>query len=74
MELSIPWLIESALAPVCTQLSAVGNMADKLETFGSLNVPGERLHSVPSVFDFRVPTSSLSESLLRKGKERYACR
>ncbi|XP_056905963.1 histone-lysine N-methyltransferase MECOM isoform X6 [Takifugu flavidus] len=56
------------------QLSAVGNMADKLETFGSLNVPGDRLHSVPSVFDFRVPTSSLSESLLRKGKERYACR
>lgn len=56
------------------QLTAVGNMADKLETFGSLNVSGDRLRSVPSVFDFRVPTSALSESLLRKGKERYACR
>ncbi|CAG13373.1 unnamed protein product, partial [Tetraodon nigroviridis] len=55
-------------------LSAVGNMADNLETFGSLNVSGDRLNSVSSVFDFRVPTSTLSESLLRKGRERYACR
>ncbi|XP_065816128.1 histone-lysine N-methyltransferase MECOM [Labrus bergylta] len=51
------------------------NMAEKLETFGSLKPDsGDLLRSVPSMFDFRAPPSALPETLLRKGKERYTCR
>ncbi len=51
-------------------MSAIENMAEKLETFGSLKPEsGDLLRSVPSMFDFRAPPSALPESLLRKGKE-----
>ncbi|KAL7401262.1 hypothetical protein ABVT39_025629 [Epinephelus coioides] len=57
------------------QMSAIENMAEKLETFGSLKPEsGDLLRSVPSMFDFRAPPSALPETLLRKGKERYTCR
>ncbi|KAG7267560.1 hypothetical protein CRUP_006466 [Coryphaenoides rupestris] len=55
-------------------MSAIENMAEKLETFGSLKPEsGDLLRSVPSMFDFRAPPSAIPESLLRKGKERYTC-
>ncbi|XP_077467973.1 MDS1 and EVI1 complex locus protein EVI1 isoform X10 [Stigmatopora argus] len=58
-----------------TWMSAIENMAEKLETFGSLKPESsELLRSVPSMFDFRAPPSTLPETLLRKGKERYTCR
>uniref|UniRef100_A0A3Q1HEA6 MDS1 and EVI1 complex locus n=1 Tax=Anabas testudineus TaxID=64144 RepID=A0A3Q1HEA6_ANATE len=57
------------------QMSAIENMAEKLETFGSLKPEsGDLLRAVPSMFDFRAPPSALPETLLRKGKERYTCR
>ncbi|XP_028274711.1 MDS1 and EVI1 complex locus protein isoform X8 [Parambassis ranga] len=57
------------------QMTAIENMAEKLETFGSLKPESsDLLRSVPSMFDFRAPPSTLPETLLRKGKERYACR
>ncbi|TRY89674.1 hypothetical protein DNTS_011614 [Danionella cerebrum] len=57
------------------QMSAIENMAEKLESFGSLKPDGSDLiRSVPSMFDFRAPPSALPETLLRKGKERYTCR
>ncbi|XP_056468142.1 histone-lysine N-methyltransferase MECOM isoform X2 [Gadus chalcogrammus] len=58
-----------------TWMSAIENMAEKLETFGSLKPEsGDMLRSMPSMFDFRAPPSAIPESLLRKGKERYTCR
>lgn len=58
-----------------SQMTAIENMAEKLETFGSLKPESsELLRSVPSMFDFRAPPSALPETLLRKGKERYTCR
>ncbi|XP_033832626.1 histone-lysine N-methyltransferase MECOM isoform X6 [Periophthalmus magnuspinnatus] len=58
-----------------TWMSAIENMAEKLETFGSLKPDtGDLLRSVPSMFDFRAPPTALPETLLRKGKERYTCR
>ncbi|XP_007573651.1 MDS1 and EVI1 complex locus protein EVI1 isoform X2 [Poecilia formosa] len=58
-----------------TWMTAIESMAEKLETFGSLKPEtGELLRSVPSMFDFRAPPSTLPETLLRKGKERYTCR
>ncbi|KAM9733879.1 histone-lysine N-methyltransferase MECOM isoform 2-T2 [Menidia menidia] len=58
-----------------TWMTAIENMAEKLETFGSLKPESsELLRSVPSMFDFRAPPSALPETLLRKGKERYTCR
>uniref|UniRef100_A0A8C5HVT1 C2H2-type domain-containing protein n=1 Tax=Gouania willdenowi TaxID=441366 RepID=A0A8C5HVT1_GOUWI len=57
------------------QMTAIENMAEKLETFGSLKPDsGDLLRSVPSMFDFRAPPSALPETMLRKGKERYTCR
>ncbi|XP_029028246.1 histone-lysine N-methyltransferase MECOM isoform X13 [Betta splendens] len=58
-----------------TWMSAIENMAEKLESFGSLKPEsGDLLRAVPSMFDFRAPPSGLPETLLRKGKERYTCR
>ncbi|KAL2096026.1 hypothetical protein ACEWY4_008174 [Coilia grayii] len=58
-----------------TWMSAIENMAEKLESFGSLKPDaGELMRSVPSMFDFRAPPPTLPDSLLRKGKERYTCR
>ncbi|XP_051963383.1 MDS1 and EVI1 complex locus protein EVI1-A-like isoform X12 [Xyrauchen texanus] len=57
------------------QMSAIENMAEKLESFGSLKADsGDIMRSVPSMFDFRAPPATLPETLLRKGKERYTCR
>ncbi|XP_055053045.2 MDS1 and EVI1 complex locus protein EVI1-A isoform X4 [Misgurnus anguillicaudatus] len=58
-----------------TWMSAIENMAEKLESFGSLKPDGgDIMRSVPSMFDFRAPPATLPETLLRKGKERYTCR
>ncbi|XP_023573527.1 MDS1 and EVI1 complex locus protein EVI1 isoform X12 [Octodon degus] len=57
------------------QMSAIENMAEKLEGFSALKPEAsELLQSVPSMFNFRAPPSTLPENLLRKGKERYTCR
>ncbi|XP_074924512.1 histone-lysine N-methyltransferase MECOM isoform X7 [Chelonoidis abingdonii] len=57
------------------QMSAIENMAEKLESFSTLKPEAsELIQSVPSMFNFRAPPSALPESLLRKGKERYTCR
>lgn len=71
-ELSVFTRRSSHLSP---QMSAIENMAEKLETFGSLKPESsDLLRAVPSMFDFRAPPSALPETLLRKGKERYTCR
>nr|XP_048285879.1 histone-lysine N-methyltransferase MECOM isoform X11 [Myodes glareolus] len=58
-----------------TWMSAIENMAEKLESFSALKPEAsELLQSVPSMFSFRAPPSTLPENLLRKGKERYTCR
>uniref|UniRef100_H3D347 Si:ch211-263k4.2 n=1 Tax=Tetraodon nigroviridis TaxID=99883 RepID=H3D347_TETNG len=59
------------------QMSAMENMAEKLESFGALKLdapPNSLQHSTHPLFNFRSPPPSLSEAILRKGKERYACR
>ncbi|XP_063137626.1 histone-lysine N-methyltransferase MECOM isoform X16 [Rattus norvegicus] len=57
------------------QMSAIENMAEKLESFSGLKPEAsELLQSVPSMFSFRAPPNTLPENLLRKGKERYTCR
>ncbi|XP_070802586.1 histone-lysine N-methyltransferase MECOM isoform X2 [Pituophis catenifer annectens] len=57
------------------QMSAIENMAEKLESFSSLKPDaGDLIQSVPSMFNFRAPPNTLPENLLRKGKERYTCR
>ncbi|XP_060098457.1 histone-lysine N-methyltransferase MECOM isoform X12 [Heteronotia binoei] len=56
-------------------MSAIENMAEKLESFSALKPEASDLiQSVPSMFNFRAPPSTLPENLLRKGKERYTCR
>lgn len=56
-------------------MSAIENMAEKLESFSGLKPEAsELLQSVPSMFSFRAPPNTLPENLLRKGKERYTCR
>ncbi|XP_058586427.1 histone-lysine N-methyltransferase MECOM isoform X8 [Neofelis nebulosa] len=58
-----------------TWMSAIENMAEKLENFSALKPEAsELLQSVPSMFNFRAPPNALPENLLRKGKERYTCR
>ncbi|XP_053246463.1 histone-lysine N-methyltransferase MECOM isoform X15 [Podarcis raffonei] len=58
-----------------TWMSAIENMAEKLESFSALKPEaGDIMQSVPSMFNFRAPPSTLPENLLRKGKERYTCR
>ncbi|XP_047642046.1 histone-lysine N-methyltransferase MECOM isoform X8 [Phacochoerus africanus] len=58
-----------------TWMSAIENMAEKLESFSALKPEAsELLQSVPSMFNFRAPPNTLPENLLRKGKERYTCR
>ncbi|XP_051915115.1 histone-lysine N-methyltransferase PRDM16 isoform X10 [Hippocampus zosterae] len=59
------------------QMSAMENMTEKLESFGALKLdmpPNSLQHSAHPLFSFRSPPPSLSEAILRKGKERYACR
>lgn len=58
-------------------MSAMENMTEKLESFGALKLdapPNSLQHSAHPLFNFRSPPPSLSEAILRKGKERYACR
>uniref|UniRef100_A0A8C6SS33 Si:ch211-263k4.2 n=1 Tax=Neogobius melanostomus TaxID=47308 RepID=A0A8C6SS33_9GOBI len=60
-----------------TQMSAMENMTEKLESFGALKLdgpPSSLQHSSHPLFNFRSPPPSLSDAILRKGKERYACR
>nr|XP_039336195.1 histone-lysine N-methyltransferase MECOM isoform X11 [Saimiri boliviensis boliviensis] len=58
-----------------TWMSAIENMAEKLESFSALKPEAsDLLQSVPSMFNFRAPPNALPENLLRKGKERYTCR
>lgn len=60
-----------------TQMSAMENMTEKLEGFGALKLdtpPNSLQHSGHPLFNFRSPPPSLSDAILRKGKERYACR
>ncbi|XP_030071993.1 histone-lysine N-methyltransferase MECOM isoform X2 [Microcaecilia unicolor] len=58
-----------------TWMSAIENMAEKLESFSALKPEAsELMQSVPSMFNFRAPPNVLPETLLRKGKERYTCR
>uniref|UniRef100_A0A669AZZ5 Si:ch211-263k4.2 n=1 Tax=Oreochromis niloticus TaxID=8128 RepID=A0A669AZZ5_ORENI len=59
------------------QMSAMENMTDKLDGFGALKLdapPNSLQHSAHPLFNFRSPPPSLSDAILRKGKERYACR
>uniref|UniRef100_A0A8C4ZWZ2 C2H2-type domain-containing protein n=1 Tax=Gadus morhua TaxID=8049 RepID=A0A8C4ZWZ2_GADMO len=59
------------------QMSAMENMTEKLESFGSLKLdapPTSLQHSAHPLFNFRSPPPSLSDAILRKGKERYTCR
>uniref|UniRef100_A0A8C4GJ47 PR domain zinc finger protein 16 n=1 Tax=Dicentrarchus labrax TaxID=13489 RepID=A0A8C4GJ47_DICLA len=58
------------------QMSAMENMTEKLESFGALKLdapPNSLQHSAHPLFNFRSPPPSLSDAILRKGKERYAC-
>lgn len=67
-----PWWV---LCCLVLQMSAIENMAEKLESFSALKPEAnELIQSVPSMFNFRAPPSALPETLLRKGKERYTCR
>uniref|UniRef100_A0A8C1YY77 Si:ch211-263k4.2 n=1 Tax=Cyprinus carpio TaxID=7962 RepID=A0A8C1YY77_CYPCA len=58
------------------QVSAMENMTEKLESFSSLKLdaPNSLQHSSHHLFNFRSPPPSLSDAILRKGKERYTCR
>ncbi|XP_051951136.1 histone-lysine N-methyltransferase PRDM16-like isoform X2 [Xyrauchen texanus] len=58
------------------QVSAMENMTEKLESFSALKLdaPNSLQHSSHHLFDFRSPPPSLSDAILRKGKERYTCR
>ncbi|XP_016150460.1 PR domain zinc finger protein 16 isoform X3 [Sinocyclocheilus grahami] len=58
------------------QVSAMENMTEKLESFRSLKLdaPNSLQHSSHHLFNFRSPPPSLSDAILRKGKERYTCR
>ncbi|XP_075058193.1 histone-lysine N-methyltransferase MECOM isoform X2 [Mixophyes fleayi] len=58
-----------------TWMSAIENMAEKLESFNALKPEAnELIQSVPSMFNFRTSPTALPENILRKGKERYTCR
>ncbi|XP_066546862.1 histone-lysine N-methyltransferase PRDM16 isoform X3 [Amia ocellicauda] len=58
------------------QMSAIENMTEKLESFGALKLDASSSLQHPShhLFNFRSPPPSLSDAILRKGKERYTCR
>ncbi|XP_028663290.2 histone-lysine N-methyltransferase PRDM16 isoform X4 [Erpetoichthys calabaricus] len=58
------------------QMSAIENMTEKLESFGTLKLDTTSSLQHPShhLFNFRSPPPTLSDAILRKGKERYTCR
>ncbi|XP_053755044.1 histone-lysine N-methyltransferase PRDM16 isoform X1 [Panthera pardus] len=58
------------------QMSAIETMTDKLESFAAIKAEaGSSLQPLPHhPFNFRSPPPTLSDPILRKGKERYTCR
>uniref|UniRef100_A0A8C2VJG6 PR/SET domain 16 n=1 Tax=Chinchilla lanigera TaxID=34839 RepID=A0A8C2VJG6_CHILA len=58
------------------QMSAIETMTEKLESFAAMKADsGGSLQPLPHhPFSFRSPPSTLSDPILRKGKERYTCR
>ncbi|XP_034874923.1 histone-lysine N-methyltransferase PRDM16 [Mirounga leonina] len=58
------------------QMSAIETMTDKLESFAAMKADsGSSLQPLPHhPFNFRSPPPTLSDPILRKGKERYTCR
>ncbi|XP_078498605.1 histone-lysine N-methyltransferase PRDM16 isoform X2 [Lissotriton helveticus] len=58
------------------QMSAIESMTEKLESFAAMKADsGSALQPLPHhPFNFRSPPPTLSDSILRKGKERYTCR
>ena len=60
----------------CQQMSAIETMTEKLESFAAMKVDsGSSLQPLPHhPFNFRSPPPTLSDPILRKGKERYTCR
>uniref|UniRef100_A0A6I8N171 PR/SET domain 16 n=1 Tax=Ornithorhynchus anatinus TaxID=9258 RepID=A0A6I8N171_ORNAN len=58
------------------QMSAIETMTEKLESFAALKADtGSALQPLPHhPFNFRTPPPTLSDPILRKGKERYTCR
>lgn len=60
----------------CLQMSAIETMTEKLESFAAMKADsGSSLQPLPHhPFNFRSPPPTLSDPILRKGKERYTCR
>ncbi|XP_058530412.1 histone-lysine N-methyltransferase PRDM16 isoform X1 [Ochotona princeps] len=58
------------------QMSAIETMTEKLESFAAMKADaGSALQPLPHhPFNFRSPPPTLSDPILRKGKERYTCR
>ncbi|XP_067328872.1 histone-lysine N-methyltransferase PRDM16 isoform X2 [Anolis sagrei] len=58
------------------QMSAIETMTEKLESFAAMKAdPSAPLQPLPHhPFNFRSPPPTLSDPILRKGKERYTCR
>ncbi|XP_069466321.1 histone-lysine N-methyltransferase PRDM16 isoform X2 [Ambystoma mexicanum] len=58
------------------QMSAIESMTEKLESYAAMKADtGSALQPLPHhPFNFRSPPPTLSDSILRKGKERYTCR
>ncbi|KAJ7306458.1 hypothetical protein JRQ81_009812 [Phrynocephalus forsythii] len=58
------------------QMSAIETMTEKLESFAAMKADASAsLQPLPHhPFNFRSPPPTLSDPILRKGKERYTCR
>ncbi|XP_046280724.1 histone-lysine N-methyltransferase PRDM16 isoform X2 [Marmota monax] len=58
------------------QMAAIETMTEKLESFAAMKADsGGSLQPLPHhPFNFRSPPPTLSDPILRKGKERYTCR
>ncbi|XP_036112120.1 histone-lysine N-methyltransferase PRDM16 [Molossus molossus] len=58
------------------QMSAIETMTEKLESFAAMKADSSgSLQPLPHhPFNFRSPPPTLSDPILRKGKERYTCR
>ncbi|XP_005874380.2 PREDICTED: PR domain zinc finger protein 16 [Myotis brandtii] len=57
------------------QMSAIETMTEKLESFAAMKADSSALQPLPHhPFNFRSPPPTLSDPILRKGKERYTCR
>ncbi|NXO45286.1 PRD16 protein, partial [Locustella ochotensis] len=68
-----PWCRAVSLS---LQMSAIETMTEKLESFAAMKADsGSSLQPLPHhPFNFRSPPPTLSDPILRKGKERYTCR